>query len=66
MVATATENDKNLSVKKDYVRIEGDKSIFNNTWPQEATRLPGIWFTTMFSSSVVRFYIPVNCRNGNG
>lgn len=32
IVATATENDKNLSVKKDYVRIEGDKSIFQNTW----------------------------------
>lgn len=32
IVSTATELDKNLSVKKDYVRIEGDKSIFKNTW----------------------------------
>ncbi|MBO9572462.1 MAG: preprotein translocase subunit SecA, partial [Chitinophagaceae bacterium] len=32
IVATATELDKTLSVKKDYVRIEGDKSIFKNTW----------------------------------
>jgi preprotein translocase subunit SecA len=32
LVSTATELDKNLSVKKDYVRIEDDKSIFKNTW----------------------------------
>lgn len=30
--STATEKDRNLSVKKDYVRIEGDKSIFRNSW----------------------------------
>ena len=33
MIATATPLDRDLSVKKDYVRIEGDKSIFNNSWP---------------------------------
>ncbi len=32
LVATATELDKNLSVKKDYVRIEDGKSIFKNSW----------------------------------
>lgn len=35
MVATATELDRELSVKpakRDYIRIEGDKSIFKNTW----------------------------------
>ena len=32
LVCTATELDRNLSVKKEYVRIEGDKSIFKNTW----------------------------------
>jgi preprotein translocase subunit SecA len=32
IVATATELDKNLSVKKDYIRIEGDKAIFSNSW----------------------------------
>jgi preprotein translocase subunit SecA len=32
LVASATELDRNLSVKKDYVRIEGDKSIFKNSW----------------------------------
>ncbi len=32
LVSTATDLDRNLSVKKDYVRIEGDKSIFKNTW----------------------------------
>ena len=30
--SNATELDKNLSVKKDYITIEGDKSIFRNTW----------------------------------
>jgi preprotein translocase subunit SecA len=32
MVSTATELDRNLSVKKDYVRIDGDKSVFQNSW----------------------------------
>lgn len=32
LVATATELDRDLSVKKDYVRIEDDKSIFKNSW----------------------------------
>jgi len=32
LTATATELDKDLSVKKDYVTINGDKSIFKNTW----------------------------------
>jgi len=32
LVSQATELDKNLSVKKNYIRIDGDKSIFNNTW----------------------------------
>jgi len=30
--ATATELDKELSIKKDYVQIEGDKVIFKNSW----------------------------------
>jgi preprotein translocase subunit SecA len=32
LVATATQMDRDLSVKKEYVKIEGDKSIFKNTW----------------------------------
>ena len=32
ITATATQLDRDLSVKKDYIRIEGDKSIFKNTW----------------------------------
>jgi preprotein translocase subunit SecA len=32
LVSTATELDRTLSTKKDYIRIEGDKSIFKNTW----------------------------------
>lgn len=32
ITATATHLDRDLSVKKDYISIEGDKSIFKNTW----------------------------------
>jgi preprotein translocase subunit SecA len=32
IVSTATDLDRDLSVKKEYVKIEGDKSIFKNTW----------------------------------
>jgi preprotein translocase subunit SecA len=30
--ATATELDRELSVKKDYISLEGDKIIYNNSW----------------------------------
>ncbi|MBS1918654.1 MAG: preprotein translocase subunit SecA [Bacteroidetes bacterium] len=30
--STATQMDRDLSVKKDYVKINGDKSVFKNTW----------------------------------
>ncbi len=32
MVSTATELDKDLSVTREYVTINGDKSVFRNTW----------------------------------
>jgi preprotein translocase subunit SecA len=32
IVSTATQLDRDLSVRKDYVRIEGDRSVFRNTW----------------------------------
>ncbi|WP_336516966.1 preprotein translocase subunit SecA [Pollutibacter soli] len=32
LVSTATELDRELSVKKDYVTINGDQSVFKNTW----------------------------------
>ncbi len=32
IVATATQLDRDLSVKKEYVTIDGDKSIFKNIW----------------------------------
>jgi preprotein translocase subunit SecA len=35
--ATATPLDRDLSVKKDYVRIEGDRSYFKNTWSAGGT-----------------------------
>ena len=30
--ATATEHDRNLSVKKNYVQIRGDQAIYQNSW----------------------------------
>src|SRR5215216_45661 len=32
LVSTATDLDRDLSVKKDYIKIEGDKAIYQNTW----------------------------------
>ncbi|SJZ39540.1 preprotein translocase subunit SecA [Sediminibacterium ginsengisoli] len=32
MVATATPLDRDLSVRKDYIQIKGDTSVFKNTW----------------------------------
>ena len=32
LVSTATELDRALSTRKDYVRIDGDKSVFRNSW----------------------------------
>ena len=32
LVAQATDLDRNLSVKKEHVRIENDKSIYKNSW----------------------------------
>jgi preprotein translocase subunit SecA len=30
--ATATDLDRDLSVKKSYIKIEGDKAVYQNTW----------------------------------
>ena len=32
IVSTATELDRNLATRKDYVRIDGDRSVFKNSW----------------------------------
>ena len=32
LVSTATDHDRDLSVEKDFVTIEGDKSVFSNSW----------------------------------
>ena len=36
IVATATAMDRDLGVKRDYIKIDGDKSIFKNTWSRRA------------------------------
>jgi preprotein translocase subunit SecA len=37
MVATATEMDRNLSVKKEHIRIDGQQSVYNNSWMAAGT-----------------------------
>ena len=32
IVSTATDLDRDLSIKKDYIRIEGDNAIYKNSW----------------------------------
>lgn len=32
LMSTATQQDRDLSVRKEHIRIEGDKSIYRNTW----------------------------------
>jgi preprotein translocase subunit SecA len=32
IVVTATQFDRDLSIRKDHVKIDGDKAIFSNTW----------------------------------
>ena len=32
LVSTATDLDRDLGVKKNYIRIDGDRSIYKNTW----------------------------------
>ncbi|GAO44800.1 preprotein translocase subunit SecA [Flavihumibacter petaseus] len=32
ITAAATELDRQLAVKKDYIKIEGDQAVFSNTW----------------------------------
>ncbi|MBW0178577.1 preprotein translocase subunit SecA [Sediminibacterium sp.] len=41
IVSAATTLDRELSVKKEYIRIEADKSIFKNTWA--AAGAPVTW-----------------------
>jgi preprotein translocase subunit SecA len=41
VVSTATELDRNLSVKKEHIRIEDEKAIYKNTWL--AAGSPIVW-----------------------
>jgi len=37
LVSSATQLDRDLSVKKEYIRIENDNAIYKNTWPAGGT-----------------------------
>ncbi|HEY4111718.1 preprotein translocase subunit SecA [Puia sp.] len=41
MASTATEMDRNLSIKKEHIRIDGHQSIYNNSWMAAGT--PTTW-----------------------
>lgn len=32
IISTATEHDRNLSITKPYIKIDGDKAVYANTW----------------------------------
>lgn len=52
--STATELDRNLAVKKEYIRIEGDEAIFNNTWP--AAGSPVTWNMVHYDVQLIGGY----------
>jgi len=39
LVATATDLDRELSVQKNYIKIEGDKAVYQNTWTAGGTQI---------------------------
>jgi preprotein translocase subunit SecA len=41
VVSSATELDRKLATEKDYIRIDGDNAIFNNSW--SAAGVPVLW-----------------------
>ena len=49
LVSTATELDRELSIKKEYIRLKATKSIYKNTWTAAAEKLPGTWCIMMCS-----------------
>ena len=66
VVATATEFDKNLSIKKDHVSIEGDKVIYKNAWTAGGT--PVTWNMVHYDVQLIGgivLHSRKNCRNGN-
>ncbi len=63
VVATATELDRNLSVKKEHIRIDGDQVIYNNSWM--AAGSPTTWNMVHYDvqlKSAVRSFIRVRSR----
>src|SRR5258708_13946818 len=52
LVSTATELDRNLSIKKEHIRIEGDQSIYKNTWM--AAGSPITWNRVHYDVQLIR------------
>jgi preprotein translocase subunit SecA len=59
IVATATDLDHDLSVKKEYITIQGNHLFSKTAGMPAAASLPGTWSTMMFSLLVVPYCIRV-------
>jgi preprotein translocase subunit SecA len=51
LVSTATDHDRDLSVEKDYVAIDGDKSVFSNSWTAAGGAI--IWNMTPYDVQLI-------------
>jgi preprotein translocase subunit SecA len=52
--STATELDRDLAVRKEYIRIEGDEAIYQNTWP--AAGSPITWNMVHYDVQLIGGY----------
>lgn len=54
LVSTATELDRNLAIKKDYITIEGDQCTYKNTWM--AAGAPVTWNMVHYDVQLIGGY----------
>ncbi len=52
--STATDLDRDLAVRKEYIRIEGDEAIYSNTWP--AAGSPVTWNMVHYDVQLIGGY----------
>ena len=59
ITVTATQMDRDLAAdaRFDFVEIDGDKAIYHNSWTAGGNEVIWDMYTTMFSSSVVWFFM---------
>ena len=66
IITTANERDRELSVVKDYVKIDGEKAIYSNSWTAAGGAI--IWNMVHYDVQLIggEFCTGKNRRNGNG